>query len=285
MKTLRALQANVELTQFPDKTMTRLLFVFLLALVACAFAQGHQRPKLSDSFTASASFVEKFGAHQRSLHGTWYFDHIGRQERFDADTTRGKVDLIRIFNTSREYEYMPKNDICKSRSTHAPFYGVFDWLKHAKETGTCTQLNNDGAAAATGVRWQARSFPPFVVLQCLFWRPYLWPTLLDSVLLTHSILPQWVLRNSGKEEVELDLCVSDDGKTPYYVLLKGSTPAGTTCVSLLILFSLHYLTAIDLRGTPSSRRTVPARRPRPPSRFPASARHSSGKRESLNTPF
>jgi len=126
------------------------VLLVLVALAAVAFAQT--APQLNDAFTANVNFVEKFGSTSRSLHGSWFFDYVGRQERFNAQSTRGLLDLFRFYNTSKEYEVIVKSDLCKGRTAQGKFFGVFDWLKYAKANGQCQQNGNSGA---TGNAWQA----------------------------------------------------------------------------------------------------------------------------------
>jgi len=170
-----------------DKIHSMKFAVVLLALVALAIAQG---PTFSDSFTGAVDFIEKTGSTSRSFHGTWYFDFIGRQERFVAATTRGVIQFFRFYNISKEYEYSPKSDFCKSNSARARFFGIFDWLKNSatKANGQCKQNITSGA---TGNAWQL------------------------------------VLKNSGGLNIQLDFCVDTTGKIPYWEELKGTDNGNT----------------------------------------------------------
>jgi len=156
----------------------------VLAVLAVAVL-AQSKPTLSDTFTAQVDFVEKFGEKTRSLHGQWFFDFVGRQERFNAATTRGLLDLFRFFNISKEYEYTVKSNYCKSNDAHVRFFGIFDWLQSlgTKANGQC---KSEGKTGVTGNAWQL------------------------------------VLKNTRGLNIQLDLCVDTTGTIPYWQELVGT---------------------------------------------------------------
>jgi len=157
--------------------------VHLAALVALVVAQS--KPTISDTFTAQADFVEEFDGKSHSFHGQWFFDFVGRQERFNAATTRGLIDVFRFYNTSEEYEYSPKSDFCKKQPARGRFFGLFDWLSNSG-TKSAGQCKSQGKTGTTGNEWTLNFKDPRGV------------------------------------QVTLDLCVDLTGKIPYWEELLGT---------------------------------------------------------------
>jgi hypothetical protein len=163
----------------------KLILIFVVLAAAVTFVLAQTKPSLDDTFSANADFVEKFGDKSRSFHGQWWFDYVGRQERFNAATTRGLIDLFRFFNTSKEYEYTVKSDFCKEQPARGRFFGVFNWLSDSstKSNGQC---KSQGKTGTTGNAWQL------------------------------------ILKDGKGLDIQLDLCVDLTGKIPYWEELVGS---------------------------------------------------------------
>lgn len=90
-------------TNYSISYSMKAIIVLAALLIVGAFAQGHMRPQLSNSFTAVVDFQERHGHNSRSFSGNWYMDDTGRQERFNAQSKRGLLDFFRFWNTSLSY--------------------------------------------------------------------------------------------------------------------------------------------------------------------------------------
>lgn len=73
------------------------LFAALVLAVSC-----QTPPTFSDDFTAEVKLDMVSGQRERRLEGTWYFDHTGKRDRFDAEVPGfGRIDTWKIWNSTK----------------------------------------------------------------------------------------------------------------------------------------------------------------------------------------
>jgi len=127
--------------------------MLLLVATFIAIALCQTPPTLSDDFTGEimGDFVRR--GHQRHFEGTWFVDHTGKQHKFVEHGKRTE-DLFRFWNSTTggwEYAYSLATKACHKAGFSEPFYGLWDFLPHAKSNGMCDHLTHPGS------RWTERN--------------------------------------------------------------------------------------------------------------------------------
>jgi len=83
----------------------------------------------------------------------WYVDFVGRQHAFHTGGGQnGNMEAFFFFSTSKQYEYYSDFQVCNEvMGRKMLFFGTFDFLSRAVNTGTCMDRhgNNGNVWTAT----------------------------------------------------------------------------------------------------------------------------------------
>jgi len=116
------------------------VLLVLLCFVACALSV----PKISSDFSAKVTITET-GPQNRTQTGSIYEDFKNQKQRLDVKFNHGALSLIGFYMTGNRTEYVVTHgSSCHDRRLQHALPNRWDWLKNAKQSGSCTVLTTTG---------------------------------------------------------------------------------------------------------------------------------------------
>jgi len=135
----------------------------LLFALFVAVALSQTPPTLSNDFTGEIVGDFHTRGQNRHFEGVWYVDYTGKQHRYSGIHNKVEIlDIYRVWNSTaggNDWFWHPATKACEKHAFKETFYGLWDFLPHAKANGDCK-------TSVAGKRWTERD-PNFEIDACI----------------------------------------------------------------------------------------------------------------------